>query len=529
MNVDASADGTPPRATEAADLIVCHDAAVLRRRWRAALLAMLVLVLGGAVPALAAPIVLALPLSAASVSGTTFSQPMDDGYLGFSFEYRALHQYTGRDPAAINPLLLGLIGQLNPGQQPLIRIGGDSSDDTWWPMRGVVAPGGVNYALTKDWLSIARAFAQDLHARLTLGVNLEAGRPQLAAVEARALLAGVGSRNIAALEIGNEPDLYSSFFWYGNRLGQAFFGRPPTYTFGNFISEFDMWRAAMPPIPLAGPTLSSLTWMQNLPSFLAAERAHLSEVTFHRYPLRGCQSDTTASNYASIPNLLGDGSAAGLAAGVQPYVQEASADHLPFRLDELNSAACTGRTGVSDTFASALWVLDTLFNMAAVGVDGISLHTLPKSAYEPFTFSESRRGVWSVDVRPVYYGMLMFAQADPPGSRLLDVTATSGPLKAWAVQTPSGHTNVVLINKSTTTNYSVHVTIAGAQPALSSESLQAPSLSSTSGVTIGGQTFPLGTTSSKLAGTPVRGTVTPALGGGYDVTVPVAGAVMLSR
>ena len=80
----------------------------------------------------------------------------------------------------------------------------------------------------------------------------------------------------------------------------------------------------------------------------------------------------------------------------------------------MNSASCSGKQGVSDTFASALWVLDTLFNLAAVGVDGVNVHSLPGAAYELFTFQHTSSG-WQAFVHPEYYGMLMFAQAFPPG------------------------------------------------------------------------------------------------------------------
>ena len=125
-------------------------------------------------------------------------------------------------------------------------------------------------------------------------------------------------------------------------------------------------------------------------------------------------TDPTSPFYASIPNLLADASSAGLAQQVAPYTQVAHAHGLPFRLDELNSASCSGKTGVSDTFASALWVLDTLFDMAAVGVDGVNFHALPGAAYEPFTFTQ-RGATWSAFVHPLYYGALAFSQAFPAG------------------------------------------------------------------------------------------------------------------
>ena len=93
----------------------------------------------------------------------------------------------------------------------------------------------------------------------------------------------------------------------------------------------------------------------------------------------------------------------------------AHARGVQFRVDELNSAAlagCPARPGVSNTFASALWMVDALFNLASVGVDGVNVHTLPGAGYELFTFRRTRAG-WQAFVHPDYYGLLMFAQALP--------------------------------------------------------------------------------------------------------------------
>lgn len=43
-------------------------------------------------------------------------------------------------------------------------------------------------------------------------------------------MARIGRRNIAALEIGTEPELYSGFPWYHTRASLPAFGRPLTYT-----------------------------------------------------------------------------------------------------------------------------------------------------------------------------------------------------------------------------------------------------------------------------------------------------------
>jgi Glycosyl hydrolase family 79 C-terminal beta domain len=460
------------------------------------------------------------------VSGQITRGSMPPGFLGFSFEYRALHMYTGRDPAAVNPLLVSLIGQLNPGQAPNIRIGGNSADQTWWPMPGVIPPGGINYALTKGWLRMARAFTTATGAKLILDVNLAVGRPAIAAQEARALVAGVGRQNILALEIGNEADLYGQFNWYRDRLGEAVPARPSSYDLGAYLSDFTRWRHVLPHLPLAGPAFAGLSWMSGLSTFLADEPG-LGYVTFHRYPLRGCISNPLDPSYASIPNLLADSSAGGLAQSVAPFTTTAHGRGLRFRLDELNSAACTGRTGVSDTFASALWALDTLFNLAAVGVDGINLHTLPNAAYQPFTFREVH-GSWTATVRPVYYGLLMFAEAFPPGAQLLGTSIPDGPVKLWATRSSTGSLHIVLINKDPMNPANVHLQVTGNPSSLSMQTLTAPSIDATTGVTFGGQSFAAPTSTGRLEGTAQFSTITPLLGT-YSVDLPPASAVMLSR
>ena len=131
--------------------------------------------------------------------------------MGVSIEFNALHDYTGRDSGKVNPILVGLLRGLAPGQSPVIRIGGNSEDQTWWPVAGTIPPGGVRYTLTPDWLAGAHALAAALNARMIPGINLAADRPGLAGSEARALVQGIGRRYIDSLEIGNEPDVYSVF------------------------------------------------------------------------------------------------------------------------------------------------------------------------------------------------------------------------------------------------------------------------------------------------------------------------------
>jgi Glycosyl hydrolase family 79 C-terminal beta domain len=456
----------------------------------------------------------------ANVSDTPSGQAMPPGFVGVSLEYGALHVYTGRDPRAVDPVLVALLRNLAPGQTPVLRIGGDSTDATWWPQRGVIPPAGVTYRLSAGWLRTTQALANALGAQMIMGVNLAAGRPALAAAEARALLSGIGRRRVEAIEIGNEPDVYNMFSWYHDKRGRAVFARGGGYNFATFTSQFSRWRAAMPTIPAAGPAFAELGWLSGLPRFLAAEPG-LKLLTIHRYPLRAATSNAT------IPNLLSDSSSAGVAQSVAPYVPAAHARGIAFRVDEMNSASNSGQKGVSNTFASSLWVLDTLYNLAAVGVDGVNVHSLPFAKYELFSFSRPH-GHWRAVVHPEYYGMLMFAQSFPPGSRILPVTQSSGPVKVWATRGSDGHTRVVLINKDPANSYPVDLNLPGVGGPATVEWLRAPSAGATSGVTWGGQTFGAQTTTGALPG-PAQTQPVLSNTGDYSITLPPASAALLTQ
>jgi hypothetical protein len=466
------------------------------------------------------------PIVTVNVGGLQNVRPIAPGFIGASIEFWAVKDYTGRDPAHINPVLVALLRNLAPGAQPVLRIGGNSTDQTWWPIKGVIPGGGVKYRLTDGWLRTTKALAQALNAKLILGVNLADGQPALAAAEARAFLAGIGRPYIDAIEIGNEPDVYGQFAWYKAPDGRVFFARRSSYSLSDFEADFARWRAAMPPGPLAGPATAELVWLNGLENFISSESS-LSVVTVHRYALRGCIHTVSSPLFASIPNLLSDASSETLAQNLAPYVAVASQHAVPFRLDELNSASCGGVKGVSDTFASALWALDTLFNLAGVGVDGVNIHTFPNAGYELFSFKHHGSS-WQAFVHPEYYGLMMFNQAAPPGSRLMNVAEPGGPIKVWATQGPGNVTHVIVINKSPTTAQTVQIHMLDGASSATLEWLQAPSVSATDGITLGGQTFGASTTTGEIGG-PLRTVSLNSFLDAYQVTMPPASAVMLTQ
>src|SRR5262249_54783135 len=154
---------------------------------------------------------------------------------------------------------------------PVLRIGGDTTDWTWWPVPGLRQPPGGTYTLSPRWVEVAHALTQELNARLILGVNLEANNLQLARVEADRLVDGLARGSVQALELGNEPAFYGSFPWYRTAAGNKVPGRPRGYDVPAFLHDFDRFAAALPRLPLAGPALGASKWMRDLGPFVSSQ------------------------------------------------------------------------------------------------------------------------------------------------------------------------------------------------------------------------------------------------------------------
>ncbi len=462
-----------------------------------------------------------------TVSDRVVGRRIPQGFLGLSFEYPAVTFYTGS--RTLNRVFVRLIQNLTPGQAPVLRIGGDSTDTSWWPVPGLARPPWLKYTLTPGWLAATRSLAIALGARLILGINLEADSPAIAATEAHELVNGIGRQYIEALELGNEPEAYGSLPWYDTAAGTPVYARPSWYSsagLASYTADFSAIRKVLPNVPLAGPATGGLRQLAHLGQFLRAEPG-LGVVTFHRYPLNRCFVTSDSPQVATLANLLSRRSSRGLVRGIAPYVALAHSEGLPFRIDETNSVACGGKLGLSDTFASALWAIDALFSMARIGVDGVNIHTFPGARYSLFAFDHGggpRRAL----VHPEYYGLLMFARAAPAGSALLALSSTApASVRAWATLAADGTRRVLLINDSLKRSRSVLIRLPSPPPGATLERLQAPSVRSSVGVTLAGQGFGLATGTGALAGGPqpiaVRRTA-----GGYQLTLPAAGAALLT-
>src|SRR6516162_318292 len=88
------------------------------------------------------------PTALVTIEGGRVERRVPFGFIGLSLEYPAVEAYAGINPLAPDPVFVQLVRNLAPGQAPVLRIGGDSSDRTWWPTPGLTRPPGVKFSIT---------------------------------------------------------------------------------------------------------------------------------------------------------------------------------------------------------------------------------------------------------------------------------------------------------------------------------------------------------------------------------------------
>jgi hypothetical protein len=351
-------------------------------------------------------------------------------FLGLSIEWDSVVPYTGGTGRRRAELLRVLAPVERAAQSPLaLRIGGDTGDQAWWNPGGLaprpptvlqdVGPGTLNAI---SWL------ARGLGGPVTLGLNLALGDPANAQTVAAQARRRLPRGALAALEIGNEPDLYrhAHTFTSGGHVHRRL-TKDPHYGVATYAREVGRYlrTLAQPSGPrlvvggFAGPA-----WWPSLPRLLQGWGHRPGALAAHLYALPQCDAPTPSADW-----LMSSAASRDRVATLAPLMTIARRSGLPLRVSELNSAACGGRPHLSNSPAGALWLTDTLFSILRLGADGADVHTWRGASYAPFAVAAGH-----VAPRPSLEGMLAFARAAPAGSRLVDVTVNGGDddVRAWA-------------------------------------------------------------------------------------------------
>jgi hypothetical protein len=415
-------------------------------------------------------------------------------FVGLSIEWSLIERYMGSNA---RPAFGNLLANLDSG---VLRIGGSSQDLMPFDPD---APN-TNQVITPTDLADIRATLDRTNeddgrgSRPSWGVVLGTAmapprdtRPFVSPEHAhRFVTEGVApafsadaSRDVAGIELGNEPDLS-----YGSSNVAAYLDDLRAYSAPEVTGPFPIvWPNTSEDIlpwqdihNRAVPTRWFWNWPEILQSIAgeARERAgnFRAYASDHFYPLaRTCVN--RPYRCPSISALLSDEHLASLQYQVYVHARQAARAGLGYRLEETNTAAGRGADGVSNVAASATYALDVLFNVAcpqpphlpgansecATGGIGVNFHNAEVRAF--FAPEEGNAYYNAVDydpspamgaptAAPVYYAMLLFAHFAQGATDLRPVTVSmldgsqAAPVKAWRVEDGATERRLFLLNKA---------------------------------------------------------------------------------
>lgn len=369
-----------------------------------------------------------------------------------------------------------------------LRVGAHGADVTYWSRQSEATDPTPSWAtrgrITPTGISALDQLSQTSGYSIVLHTNLEQYRSWNTSILNSTKDMVIEARNkmgtrLSAVVIGNEPDHYSS-------TNQTTFQ-------SDWKTYRDSIRASIPGLALYGPaTLSRGTLYNSFRQNQASDGVSIGALTSHHYYGTNCGGDTLT--IGGLFNSSRYDEARGYASGL---AADARALGVPAVIDERNSSSCAGTPGVSDVFASSLWGLDSTLLIARSGVSRQYLHSSfgrcgdikpYYTYYTPFCArTDADAAVGKVVAQPLFYGLLA---ARFVGDGTFYSTGASSAdqarLRTYAIKQGSTLTLVLINLESSST--SVTAQLGGTYGSASRAQLTAPSISATSGITLGGGT-----------------------------------------
>eukprot|EP01064_Diplonema_japonicum_P030699 TRINITY_DN528_c11_g1_i1.p1 TRINITY_DN528_c11_g1~~TRINITY_DN528_c11_g1_i1.p1 ORF type:complete len:566 (+),score=112.48 TRINITY_DN528_c11_g1_i1:62-1759(+) len=347
-------------------------------------------------------------------------------FVGFSVEVNHVLQYLGEsgEMGQYAQVLKNLRDKsgAGPASPTILRWGGNSADRSCYNGGSAMCEYNITSNDIVAYKTFAATTAKQRSVDVAYVVDVNFGMspdpekyavPHVASLTQHALWPFVDS-----IEIGNEMDLYA-------KHSNTSHHRNASYSFGDYRVEFGQFATAlrsagMPPKMVRGGTFadSKDAWtIGGLQGYLDQYQDVFRSMSYHNYPISYCKKDSNQT-------ILGHAQAGGVFTHVEhkasfvTQVQQLSALSIPFWIGEGNSASCGGVPNVSNTFMSTLWVLDYLSSLAKVGSGpkGMNFHGGPTGQYTPVAVQNT-----SMEIRPLYYGLLGFAEFTANEAQWVDV------------------------------------------------------------------------------------------------------------
>jgi Glycosyl hydrolase family 79, N-terminal domain len=375
---------------------------------------------------------------------------INNQYIGLSFESDTLNSGEFDNVGNLAQLLRNL-------GNSVMRFGGNSVDKSFQGITPSALAGLTRLAKASGWTVLYSENLGQFNAATT-------------SEDAKTVSAALGS-SLSAFACGNEPNQYGS---KGVRM------RP--YTETEYLNDVARCFAAIhtgaPNALLEGPdSVAAPTW---LAEYAKKEAGTLSWLGFHYYPL-GCGLDGMSPAQAAS-NLLSPGLAAEEASTFTQAAADAKTAGAQLWMTETQSACGGGAQGLSDSYATALWVVDYLLTGAEHGVNGMNFHGGFNIGCETYT-PLCQVGTDEYSARPIYYGML-FTHLLGDGHLLPVAVSSARNVAAFALKPQSGGGLRLIVENLNPYQIDATLRVGGNHGTITVLHMTGPSLLATSGVKI---------------------------------------------
>jgi len=447
-----------------------------------------------------------------TVDQTSTGQIISSDFQGFSYETLLIFPDTSGHFlfSGTNTPLINMFKTLGIKS---LRIGGNSADNVNDNNGQLPADSTCEAADKCPIIDNLYAFAQAAGIKIIFTLRLKVFNTSAAAGEAAYIMKHYASLT-DCFEVGNEPNVYIS-------------------SYSTYASDFRAYQSAVlnaaPGAKFCAPATTNgggQPWAESFANDFKGDSSILL-ICGHYYPGARTGNGTHADiDFLLDPSRLSTGSN-----NYQLYYSQfpstAVSDSEIFRLEETNSLASQGESGVSNTYASTLWVLDYMHWWAMKNSQGLNFHTGATSAYDPImptTLSSS------YTAEPIAYGIKAFGLGSS-GENALTVPGSNPNavnLTAYGVLDPvTGNLFVTIINKehftgaqNATVTLNPGANYSGGQ--IWNLKQTSGDVTATSGVTLGGASIGgdgnwNGTSSA----------VSPASSGAFTISVPAASAAVV--
>ncbi|KAF8584898.1 glycoside hydrolase family 79 protein [Ramaria rubella] len=412
------------------------------------------------------------------------------------------------------------------GTAPAVRIGGTTQDRATY---NASEPLAVRYTvsdptLAPDSLTYGPSFftlASQLKGDVTIGLNRQLNNESNTLAAAQQAVRTMG--NLISIELGNEPEFYSS----SSPIIPAGLSWSPTVDAASQQQwHQDLGARLGKPLGQAAVYLSPPTWstaelIPQIPNALS----DIVSFSGHSYPQSACGGAST-----DLQTLQ---SHTGIVSYTSRYRAEATAAHNAgkrYFLGETNSATCGGG-GISPTFGAGLWILDYSLQAALVGVERLYFH---QGTIAACPYCWWGQGI----VDGPYYGAAFLSEAlGTDGHSVAMLDAGTNSTAVYGIYSAAGvPIRVLIINTAyfngTGTRTTTTVPLTGLRSGasmLSAKRMTAPAATSTvaaggtSPITLGGQSF---TAACMRTGTQVLESV-PTASGSASLTLKASEALIV--